>query len=415
MEIIARDEDISIETILNRVAAGTIVIPKNINHSMPSLRGVGLGLRTKVNANIGTSEDFPDVADEIAKLKVALEAGADAVMDLSTGGDIPTIRRRILDDCPVPLGTVPLYEAAVKVIGERGSIVHMTEDDLFQVIEDQAKQGVDFMTLHCGITRDSIKQLRGQGRIADVVSRGGAFMVSWILANNQENPLYENYDDLLGIARKYDVTLSLGDGMRPGCLADATDRAQIEELIILGELVKRARDAGVQTMVEGPGHMPLDQIAANMLIQKRLCDGAPFYVLGPLVTDIAPGYDHITSAIGGAIAASNGADFLCYVTPSEHLGLPTEQDVKDGVIAARIAGHAADIVKGVKGAAEWDAEMGHARKSRNWKKQIELSIDPSKAQAVRSQRCSSDQEVCSMCSEFCAMKVVEEYLGKTGA
>jgi len=415
MERVARDEQIAVDLLVNRIAEGTVVIPCNSNRDMASVRGVGLGLRTKVNANIGTSGDYPDIKDELAKLRVTLEAGADAVMDLSTGGDLANIRRIILERCPVPLGTVPIYEAAVNVAADRGSITRMTADDLFDVILSQAKQGVDFMTLHCGITRESIRRLRDQGRIADVVSRGGAFLVTWILANDRENPLYERYDDVLDIARRHDITLSLGDGFRPGCLSDATDRAQIQELIILGELVKRARSAGVQAMVEGPGHVPIDQVAANIQIQKRLCEGAPFYVLGPLVTDVAPGYDHITSAIGGAIAASAGADFICYVTPSEHLGLPTPEDVREGVIAARIAGHAADIAKGVKGAIEWDNAMAKARKARDWNRQIELSIDPAKAERVRRERHGSSDDVCSMCGEFCAMKVVEEALGTTGA
>lgn len=390
------------------------MIPCNENRQMASVRGIGLGLRTKVNANIGTSADYPDIKDELVKLQVALEAGADAIMDLSTGGDLANIRKVIIERCPVPIGTVPIYEAAVRVAKERGSITRMTAEDLFDVIESQAKQGVDFMTLHCGITRESVRRLKEQGRITDVVSRGGAFLVTWILVNDRENPLYERYDEVLDIARRYDVTLSLGDGLRPGCLADATDRAQIQELIILGELVKRARQAGVQAMVEGPGHVPLNQVTTNVQIQKRLCEGAPFYVLGPLVTDIAPGYDHITSAIGGAIAASAGADFICYVTPTEHLGLPTPDDVREGVIAARIAGHAADIVKGVKGAVDWDNAMAHARKARDWKRQIELSIDPTKAERIRNERRASSDEVCSMCSEFCAMKIVEEALGTTG-
>lgn len=412
METVAHDEQIDIDILVKRIAEGAIVIPKNVNHDLAKIGGVGLGLRTKVNANIGTSATFPDVKDELVKLKAAVEAGADAVMDLSTGGNITDIRQTILDHCPVTLGTVPIYEAAVKVAGERGAITRITADDLLHVIEGQAKQGVDFMTIHSGITKESIARLRDQGRVTDVVSRGGAFLVKWILANDKENPLYEHYDDVLEIARKYDVTLSLGDGFRPGCLADATDRAQIQELIILGELVKRAREAGVQAMVEGPGHVPMNQIAANMAIQKRLCENAPFYVLGPLVTDVAPGYDHITSAIGGAIAAMNGADFICYVTPSEHLGLPDVKDVKEGVVAARIAGHAADLVKGVKGAAEWDLEMAKARKARKWSRQIELAIDPVKAKEIHDRRSGGIEDVCSMCGELCAMKVVEEYLGK---
>ncbi|MCE5197835.1 MAG: phosphomethylpyrimidine synthase ThiC [Armatimonadota bacterium] len=412
MEIVARDEGMDIDILVKRIAEGTIVIPKNVNRDMASIRGVGKGLRTKVNANIGTSAAYPDIKDELVKLKVAVEAGTDALMDLSTGGNLESIRKVILDRCPVPLGTVPIYETAVSIVEERGGITRITGDDLFDVIERQAKQGVDFMTLHCGITRESIRRLRDQGRVTDVVSRGGAFLVKWILANDKENPLYERYDELLEIARKHDITLSLGDGFRPGCGADATDRAQIQELIILGELVKRAKDAGVQTMVEGPGHVPMDQIAANMLLQKKLCEGAPFYVLGPLVTDVAPGYDHITSAIGGAIAAMSGADFLCYVTPSEHLGLPDAKDVKDGVIAARIAGHAADVVKGIPGAREWDQAMSKARKARDWNAQVELSIDPVRAKELRDERSGGSEDVCSMCGELCAMKVVEEYLGK---
>jgi phosphomethylpyrimidine synthase len=303
-----------------------------------------------------------------------------------------------------------MYEAAVTAIDRKGSIVDMTEDELFDAIERQAKEGVDFITVHCGVTRESISRLQKQGRLADVVSRGGAFLTCWMIANEAENPLYTRYDDLLEIAREHDVTLSLGDGLRPGSTADATDRAQVQELIILGELVARAREAGVQAMVEGPGHVPLDQIATNIVLQKRLCDGAPFYVLGPLVTDIAPGYDHITSAIGGAIAAMSGADFLCYVTPSEHLGLPTVQDVRDGVIASRIAGHAADMVRGVPGAREWDIEMTKARKALDWKKQLELAIDPVKAREIRENRSKPAEEACSMCSSYCAMKVVAEYL-----
>lgn len=413
MEAVAHDEKMDIDLLVRRVAEGTIVIPKNVNREMKKVGGVGLGLRTKVNANIGTSTAFPEVEGELIKLKAALDAGADAVMDLSTGGNLTEIRKAITERCDVAIGTVPIYETAAAVVEQRGGIVKITADDLLDVIERQAKQGIDFMTIHAGITKGSIARLRYQGRVTDVVSRGGAQLVTWILANDKENPLYEHYDDVLEIARKHDITLSLGDGFRPGCLADATDRAQVQELIILGELVKRAREAGVQAMVEGPGHVPLNQIAANMQIQKRLCEGAPFYVLGPLVTDIAPGYDHITSAIGGSLAAMSGADFICYVTPSEHLGLPTVEDVKDGVIAARIAGHAADIVKGIPGAREWDNQMATARKARDWKKQIELAIDPIKAKEIHDRRSGGIEDVCSMCGELCAMKVVEEYLGKT--
>jgi len=409
MKIVAEKEHVSPETIREGVAAGKIVIPANINALPRKPCGIGKGLRTKVNANIGTSPDFPEVEDEIVKLRIAIETGADTVMDLSTGGDLRSVRRAILEACSVPLGTVPIYEAAIKA-ADRGSVVHMSEEDLFRVIEQHAKDGVDFITVHCGINRESLQRLRQARRLTDVVSRGGAFLVCWMLGNDRENPLYEHFDDLLEICRKHDVTLSLGDGMRPGCLADATDRPQIQELITLGELVDRARAAGVQVMVEGPGHIPIHQIAANVQIEKTLCGDAPFYVLGPLVTDVAPGYDHITSAIGGAIAASAGADFLCYVTPSEHVGLPGPDEVRKGVAAARIAAHAADIAKGVPGAIEWDNAMSAARKARDWQKQCELALDPIAFREYRTGRASHDADVCSMCSKYCAMKVVDEYL-----
>lgn len=411
MKIVAELEHLDPEYIRSGIAAGTIVIPRNVNHNLTKIGGVGNGLRTKVNANIGTSGDFPNVEDELVKVRVAVEAGADAIMDLSTGGDLAAVRKTIVENCPVMLGTVPIYEAAVKA-ADGGSVVDMTEDDLFGVIERNAKDGVDFLTIHCGITRESIGRLQAQGRIADVVSRGGAFLVCWMLANDKENPLYSRFDDLLEICRKHDVTLSLGDGMRPGCLADATDRTQIQELIILGELVDRCRAAGVQSMVEGPGHVPMQQVITNVQIQKSLCKGAPFYVLGPLVTDVAPGYDHITSAIGGAIAAAAGVDFLCYVTPSEHLGLPGPQEVHEGVIASRIAAHAGDIAKGIKGAIEWDKDMSVARKALDWEKQMQLCIDPVKFRKFRTERATEAEKVCSMCGKYCAMKVVDEYLHK---
>jgi phosphomethylpyrimidine synthase len=411
MKIVAEQEHLDTEFVRSGIEAGTIVIPRNIHHNLTKVGGVGTGLRTKVNANIGTSADFPDVADELVKVKIAVESGADAIMDLSTGGDLAAVRKAIVDNCPVMLGTVPIYEAAVKA-ADGGSVTSMKEDDLFRVIERNAEDGVDFLTIHCGITRESIGRLQSQGRIADVVSRGGAFLVCWMLANDKENPLYARFDDLLDICRKHDVTLSLGDGMRPGCLADATDRTQIQELIILGELVDRCRKAGVQAMVEGPGHVPMQQVITNVQIQKSLCKGAPFYVLGPLVTDVAPGYDHITSAIGGAIAAAAGVDFLCYVTPSEHLGLPGPDEVREGVIASRIAAHAGDIAKGIKGAIEWDREMSMARKALDWDKQCELSMDPIKFKKFRAERATEAEKVCSMCGKYCAMKVVDEYLHK---
>lgn len=411
MASVARDENLHPEMVRAGVAAGTIVIPRNVNHDTDKMCGIGRGLRTKVNANIGTSADYANLDDELEKLRIAIESGADTVMDLSTGGDLPAIRRAIIKNSNIPVGTVPIYEAAVKAANE-DSVAHLSEDDLFRVIEQHAKDGVDFITVHCGITKESIYRLQEQGRIADVVSRGGAFLVCWMLANDRENPLYERFDDLLEICRKYDVTLSLGDGMRPGCLADATDRPQIQELIILGELVDRARKAGVQAMVEGPGHVPIDQIATNVQIQKTLCKGAPFYVLGPLVTDVAPGYDHITSAIGGAIAAAAGVDFLCYVTPSEHLGLPGPEQVREGVIAARIAAHAGDIGKGINGAIEWDREMSLARKKLDWDKQESLAMDPIAFRKFRAERATTAEDVCSMCSKYCAMKVVDDYLHK---
>ncbi|MHB0912007.1 MAG: phosphomethylpyrimidine synthase ThiC [Armatimonadota bacterium] len=411
MRAVAQDERLDAEQIRAGVAAGTIVIPRNVNHDLCKPCGIGAGLRTKVNANIGTSADFPSVDDELEKLRIAIEAGADALMDLSTGGDLAAVRKTILTNCTVPLGTVPIYETVTRT-GDERSITKITGDELFEVIERNAKDGVDFITVHCGITRESVARLRQTGRVADVVSRGGAFLVCWMLANDEENPLYTRFDELLEICREHDVTLSLGDGMRPGCLADATDRPQVQELIILGELVDRAREAGVQAMVEGPGHVPMHQVVANIQIQKTLCKGAPFYVLGPLVTDVAPGYDHITSAIGGAMAAAAGVDFLCYVTPSEHLGLPGPEEVREGVIASRIAAHAGDIAKGIPGAMDWDREMSVARKALDWGKQLELAIDPVKFKKYRTERATGCDEVCSMCGKYCAMKVVDEYLHK---
>lgn len=412
MAKVARDEQVPVEQIQKGLADGTIVLPANNRRSLASPRAIGKGLRTKVNANIGTSASVGDAVSELEKLDAALAAGTDAIMDLSTGGDLPAIRRAITARCPVPVGTVPIYQAAVQATEQRGSIVDMTVDDLFTAIEDHMAEGIDFVTVHCGITQSAITRLRERGRVTDVVSRGGSFLIGWMLHNEKENPLYEQYDRLLELAVKYDSTLSLGDGMRPGSIADASDGAQLEELITLGELVRRARSAGAQAMVEGPGHVPLDQVAANIMMEKTLCDSAPFYVLGPLVTDIGAGYDHITGAIGGAIAASAGADFLCYVTPSEHLSLPGVQDVKEGVIASRIAAHAADIVKGVKGASEWDLRMSLARKQLDWDSQIKLSLDPEKARSVHN-RHHTGNSACSMCGPFCAMEIMAKHLGTT--
>ncbi len=410
MKQVAEREGLDAGCLLQTVAEGAAVIPANPAHRNLQACGIGKGLATKVNANIGTSSVHTSLEAEMEKVGVVMEYKADAIMDLSTGGDINGIRRAIIERCPLPLGTVPIYQAAIQATERRGAIVDMTADDIFDVIEEQARDGVDFMTVHCGVTRRSVEHLRQQTRLTNVVSRGGAFLLGWIIRNDKENPLYEQYDRLLGIARRHDITLSLGDGMRPGSLADATDRCQIQELLTLGELVERAWKAGVQVMVEGPGHVPLDQVVANVQLQKRVCRGAPFYVLGPLVTDVGAGYDHISAAIGGAVAAAAGADFLCYVTPSEHLSLPNSEEVKEGIVGARIAAHAADIVKGVKGAAEWDRSMSLARRNLDWEEQIRLSMDPPRSRRLHD-RFSGGGTTCSMCGPYCAMALVEEYLG----
>lgn len=410
----AKNEDISPDELREGIALGEIVLPCNINHKNIKPYAVGKGLKIKVNANIGTSDAYPDLERELEKLKGALNAGTHSIMDLSTGGDIDDVRRNIIKNCPVMVGTVPLYQVLVEKERAGEVKVEMTSDEIFRGIEKHCKDGVDFITVHCGVTIDVINQLKETGRIMDVVSRGGSFITAWMLKHGKENPLYEEYDRLLEIAKRYDVTLSLGDGLRPGCIKDATDSPQIRELMILGSLVKRARKAGVQVLVEGPGHVPLDQIEANMTLEKSLCYNAPFYVLGPIVTDVAPGYDHITAAIGGAIAAKSGADFLCYVTPAEHIGLPSLNDVKEGVIAARIAAHAADLANGIKSSWDWDNDMAVARKNLDWEKQIELSIDTEKAASMRKEKNEDNQECCTMCGKFCAYKIVGEYLGQTG-
>lgn len=407
---IAKREGVSQEVIQQYTAEGKIVIPANVNHANLVPCGIGKDLTVKINANIGTSSDYGDIASELEKLRIAIRFGADAIMDLSTGGHISAIRQAVVATSTIPVGTVPIYQTGIESIERHGAIVDMPVDDIFTVIEQQAKDGVDFMTVHCGVTQSAIARLKHQRRLTDVVSRGGAFLIGWMLHNERENPLYEYFDRLLDIARKFDVTLSLGDGMRPGSIADATDRAQVEELITLGELVQRAREAGVQTMVEGPGHLPLDQIVTNVQLEKSLCLGAPFYVLGPLVTDIAAGYDHITAAIGGAIAAASGADFLCYVTPAEHLSLPDVEDVKIGVIASRIAAHAADVARGKSKASDWDRKMSTARKNLDWELQAELSLDPERVRLVHNKYTTTGQ-TCSMCGKYCAMELVEKYLG----
>ena len=409
MKCAAATEGVPPEFIRDGIAAGTIVLCHNIKHANGIPLAVGAGLRTKVNANIGSSSDDTDIAKELEKARIAVKYGADALMDLSTGGPVDEIRKAIIAETSACIGTVPLYQAALDAVRNKNkAIVDMTVDDIFAGIIKHGDDGVDFITVHCGVTRGTVERMKNEGRIMDVVSRGGAFTIEWMSYNNKENPLFEHFDKLLEITKAYDMTLSLGDGFRPGCLADATDRAQIHELILLGELTQRAQEAGVQVMIEGPGHVPLNQIRTNIQLQKRLCHGAPFYVLGPLVTDIAPGYDHITCAIGGAIAAAAGADFLCYVTPSEHLCLPNVQDVRDGVIATRIAAHAADIAKGVVGAMAKDIAMAKCRKKLDWEGQFALAMDPDKAREYRANSPVSDHGACTMCGEFCAYKLMDD-------
>lgn len=400
----AKNEGVPVCGLGADVASGKTAVLANKKRKNVVPAGVGKGLKTKVNANIGTSGDWASIKEELKKLDVCIRAGADAVMDLSTGGDIDRTRKRLLERCPLPFGTVPIYQAAVSEIKKNRDISKMDPELLFDVIEKQLEDGVDFITVHCGITKQAVERLRKQGRLAGIVSRGGALLVEWMAADGRENPLYEQYDRLLRLAKKYDAVLSLGDGMRPGCIADSTDRPQLQELVILGELAAKAVSEGVQIMIEGPGHIPLNEVQANVQLQKTLCNGAPFYVLGPLATDIAPGYDHITSAIGGAIAAGAGADFICYVTASEHLRLPSAEDVREGVMAARIAAHAGDIAKGIAGAAERDREFSKHRAARDWKKQIELSIDPEKSARLRKGSSPGSEDVCTMCGELCAMK-----------
>ncbi|MBU1627487.1 phosphomethylpyrimidine synthase ThiC [bacterium] len=413
MLYVAECENIPTEILMNDIACGHTVILKNNRHKAIKPLGIGKGLRTKINANLGTSKDKCDSSYELEKLRAATDAGADTVMDLSTGGDIDAMLRLIMAHSVIPVGSVPIYQAVVDCVNKKKqAMVYMTSDDIFESILRHADAGVDFVTVHCGVTKESISRYEKQGRLLDVVSRGGSFLAEWMRFNKKENPLYEEYDRLIEIAYEYDLVLSLGDGMRPGCLKDASDRGMIQELIILGELAKRAFDKDVQVMIEGPGHVPMDQITANVIMQKKLCNGAPFYVLGPIVTDIAPGYDHITSAIGGAIAASAGADYLCYVTPSEHLRLPTTEDVREGVIASKIAAHAADIAKGIRGAMDKDIAMAESRKNLDWKAQIELSLDPARAKELRESSKPEDENVCTMCADFCAIKVLAD--GKKG-
>jgi len=407
MKQAAAFEGMKPEELLQLMAKGWAVIPKNIKRNF-NVRAIGKGLLTKVNANIGTSTDHSDIDEERKKLETAVYYGADSVMDLSTGGNLAAIRTMILQHSNVMVGAVPIYRVAAELAANNRSILHMSNNQLFEAIEKQCQDGIDYMTVHCGVTQKSMELASRQRRVMGIVSRGGSLLSAWMKHHNRENPLYEDYEKLCAIAHKYDVTLSLGDGLRPGATADATDAAQIEELIILGDLVQRARDAGVQVIVEGPGHVPMDQIAANIVLQKRICDNAPFYVLGPLTTDIAPGYDHIVGAIGGAIAAYAGADFLCYVTPAEHLCLPTIDDVRLGVIGTRIAAHSADIAKGIPKALQQDFEMSQFRKSLNWEGMISRAIDPDMAKQRRSNSEDYNEKVCTMCGKLCAITIHNE-------
>ncbi len=410
MKEVAKYEGLSTTAILDNIKQGKIVIPSNRFHRPKRVFGIGEGLKTKVNTNLGTSPESNRLSLELAKAKLAIAKGTDMIMDLSTGGNLDNIRKKILEAICVPLGTVPIYQTVIETVKNKKKLARMSAGDIFSTIEKQAEDGVDFMTVHAGVTLESVARLKRQKRLTAVVSRGGAFLTAWMLTNKKENPLYEHFDELLSIAQKYDITLSLGDGMRPGSLADATDRTQIQELIILGELAARARKKNVQVMIEGPGHLPLHHIEANVLLEKSLCQGAPFYVLGPLVTDIAPGYDHLTAAIGGAVAGAAGADFLCYVTPSEHLRLPTLEDVEEGVIATRIAAHVADIAKGRKGAIDWDNKMSQLRGKRKWKEQLKLAINPERARSFRMKSKPKLSDVCTMCGEYCSLKGLEKWL-----
>jgi len=408
---VAKNENIDAEIIRRRVASGKIVIPFNPIHSPNSL-GIGKRLRVKVNANIGTSMEHCDINEEIEKANVSIESGAHAVMDLSTGGDLDNIRASLLKTANIPFGTVPIYQVGIEAIEKYGAIVDMTEDDMFNIFEHQAKQGVDFAVVHVGITKVSVERLRKQKRLIPMVSRGGSFHMAWILHNEQENPLYKNFDYLLEIASKYDLTLSLGDGMRSGAIYDSNDRAKFQELLIVGELIERAREKGVQAMVEGPGHMPLNDIQSNIQVMKTVTNEAPYFVLGPLVTDIAPGYDHFVGGIGGAIAGFAGADFLCYLTPAEHLSLPDKDDVREGVIATRIAAHAADLARGID--RDIDFNFSKAREELNWEKMFDLCIDPKKAKEYREKRLPlEDTNACSMCGKLCAIEMVKKYLKKS--
>lgn len=407
MEIVAKKEMMDINLLKELMAEGKIVIPANKNHKALSAEGVGKGLKTKINVNLGISKDCCDIENEMEKVRVSIAMGAEAIMDLSNYGKTEEFRKKIVETSPAMLGTVPIYDALGFYDKELQDI---TVDEFFRVVEKHGEDGVDFITIHAGLNREAAETFKRNKRLTNIVSRGGSLLFAWMELNKKENPFYEYYDRLLDICEKYDMTLSLGDALRPGSIKDATDASQIKELITLGELTKRAWERNVQVIVEGPGHMAINEIEANMVLQKKLCHGAPFYVLGPLVTDVAPGYDHITSAIGGAIAATYGADFLCYVTPAEHIRLPSLDDMKEGIVASKIAAHAADIAKGVKGAANWDNAMSKARQEINWKTMFELALEPEKPKRYREESKPEHEDSCTMCGKMCSMRNMNKIL-----
>ena len=407
MEIAAKKENMDVKELMEYMAKGQVIIPCNKLHTSIEPNAIGSMLKTKINVNLGISRDWKDMDMEIEKVNNAVKMGAESIMDLSSYGYTRTFRKRLTKECPAMIGTVPIYDA---VVYYHKPLKEITSKEWIDIVRMHAEDGVDFMTIHCGINKATAGRFKANRRLTNIVSRGGSIIFAWMEMTGEENPFYEHYDEILDICREYDITMSLGDACRPGCLKDASDISQIEELVTLGELTARAWEKDVQVMVEGPGHMPMNQIAANMEIQKTICKGAPFYVLGPLVTDIAPGYDHITAAIGGAIAAASGASFLCYVTPAEHLRLPSLDDVKEGIIASRIAAHAADIAKGVKGAIEWDHQMSLARKKLDWEEMFDICIDPEKARRYRAEAKPEKEDTCSMCGNFCAVKNMNRIL-----
>ena len=407
MEIAAKKENMDVKELMEYMAKGQVIIPCNKLHTSIEPNAIGSMLKTKINVNLGISRDWKDMDMEIEKVNNAVKMGAESIMDLSSYGDTRTFRKRLTKECPAMIGTVPIYDA---VVYYHKPLKEITSKEWIDIVRMHAEDGVDFMTIHCGINKATAGRFKANRRLTNIVSRGGSIIFAWMEMTGEENPFYEHYDEILDICREYDITMSLGDACRPGCLKDASDISQIEELVTLGELTARAWEKDVQVMVEGPGHMPMNQIAANMEIQKTICKGAPFYVHGPLVTDIAPGYDHITAAIGGAIAAASGASFLCYVTPAEHLRLPSLDDVKEGIIASRIAAHAADIAKGVKGAIEWDHQMSLARKKLDWEEMFDICIDPEKARRYRAEAKPEKEDTCSMCGNFCAVKNMNRIL-----